>query len=154
MEIYLSKEEYDLYIESIKELEEKIIKNSKFYNGDIIAYEEINREINYLQETLKKRKNRLQYIKITTKDKNKANIGATVLASINFDGEFEENEYCLVTEAPVVNNNEISIFSPLGEKLYLSSVGTEFNYQVNNNTITGKVLNISYINKNVLTKKI
>lgn len=77
-------------------------------------------------------------------DENKIDIGTHFVATLDFDGEMETDEYVLVDNRDGVEKgiNAISKDSLFGSSIIGKELGEPFNYQIGNMTVVGFVEDI------------
>lgn len=156
--MYLDENGYQEYLKEIDKIREKLKQNSsdisEFMSDDAygdgwhdnFAYEQAMVKENMLRRELENKLKGLDNI-VIIKNKNNSNKSKVELGMI-VDIEFADNsiETYLITGALSSDIFEkipaITINSPLGKAIYKKEKNTLFTYQVDNNTISGKIIDI------------
>lgn len=143
--IYLDQKGYDRVVQEIEELRKKLNKlrldksyayeNSGDGFHDNFAFEEAERNERILMYEITSRLEMLNNAIIVQNQKQDNIVDVNDVVSLTIDfGEKETNLYRLVGSSNFLSNDgitNISLNSPLGQAIYLKSVGSSVTYSVN-----------------------
>ena len=155
--IYLDEAGYQEYLKELEIIKKKIESNSKdiaeymsddaYGDGwhDNFAYEQAMQKENVLKRDLDlKLKGLNNIVIIKNKDKDGV-VGLNKIVDILFDGENEIETYILTGSSSSNMNSSIptvTVNSPLGGAIFNKKKDDVFTYQVDKNTISGKIIDI------------
>ena len=146
--IYLNKEGYEKYLADIENLRKQILKNnlekSDAYENcgdgfhDNFTFEQAEQKERGLTFQLEQKIKGLENIVIVENqnDENKVDINDVVILTIDFGDDIETDKYRLIASDPINHGDgiiNISVNSPLGDAIYLKSIGEEVFYSVGGN---------------------
>ncbi len=155
--IYLDSEGYQNYLKEIDALKKKVEENAKemseyasddaYGDGwhDNFAYEETLRKENALFYELRRKVEGLKRIEIIDQKGKENQVTIGTIVELQFEGE-EETELYQLTGNTSSESKEawtsVTLNSPLGKVLYGKKRGDSFSYQVGENTLKGKIINL------------
>ena len=156
--IYLSKLGYENYLKELDKIKEEIDENAKLMSlyasddaygdgwHDNFAYEEtMHKEAELFQKYNKKKSMLKDIVIVDSKDNGTVSLNTKVELLFIDDEEIEE--YIITGDINSnIDDNSITINSPLGSAIYGKRVGDIVSYKVNDNTYRIKVLNIIFEN--------
>lgn len=155
--IYLDQNGYDSYIKELEAIREKIKKNSsdisEFASDDAygdgwhdnFAYEQAVQKENALLYQYHQKLEGLNKIEIIESCKNNDSVEIGSVVELQFDGETDTEIYTLTGNTTSSIDNEgmsITINSPLGRSIFKKKKMDNFQYEIDFNQISGKIIDI------------
>lgn len=158
--IYLDQKGYDQYMQEIQDLKDKLKNNSRIKSDayesavgdgwhDNFAFEDAKREEFKIMGMLREKIEGLSRIVVIDKALNENLIDINDYVTVNVEYSKDDKEEFLFKlvglSHPNINSevSEISINSPLGKSVYQKSIGYEGSYDVNGNTISFVIVNVT-----------
>ena len=152
--IYLDKLGYENYLKSLEDIKKEIDDNAKLMSlyvsddaygdgwHDNFAYEETMRKEAELFQKYNKKKSMLKDIVIVDKEFN-GTVSLNTKVELLFIDDEEIEEYIITGDINSnIDDNSITINSPLGSAIYGKRVGDRVTYKVGDNTYNVEILNI------------
>ena len=152
--IYLDKVGYENYLKSLEDIKKEIDENAKLMSlyvsddaygdgwHDNFAYEETMRKEAELFQKYNKKKSMLKDIVIVDKESN-GTVSLNTKVELLFIEDDTIEEYILTGDINSnIDDNSITINSPLGSAIYGKKVGDKVSYKVGDNTYNVEILNI------------
>lgn len=152
--IYLDKLGYENYLKSLEDIKKEIDDNAKLMSlyvsddaygdgwHDNFAYEETMRKEAELFQKYNKKKSMLKDIVIVDKEFN-GTVSLNTKVELLFIDDEEIEEYIITGDINSnIDDNSITINSPLGSAIYGKRVGDKVSYKVGENTYNVEILNI------------
>ena len=152
--IYLDKLGYENYLKSLEDIKKEIDDNAKLMSlyvsddaygdgwHDNFAYEETMRKEAELFQKYNKKKSMLKDIVIVDKEFN-GTVSLNTKVELLFIDDEEIEEYIITGDINSnIDDNSITINSPLGSAIYGKRVGDKVSYKVGDNTYNVEILNI------------
>ena len=152
--IYLDKLGYENYLKSLEDIKKEIDENAKLMSlyvsddaygdgwHDNFAYEETMRKEAELFQKYNKKKSMLKDIVIVDKEFN-GTVSLNTKVELLFIDDEEIEEYIITGDINSnIDDNSITINSPLGSAIYGKRVGDKVSYKVGDNTYNVEILNI------------
>lgn len=152
--IYLDKLGYENYLKSLEDIKKEIDDNAKLMSlyvsddaygdgwHDNFAYEETMRKEAELFQKYNKKKSMLKDIVIVDKEFN-GTVSLNTKVELLFIDDEEIEEYIITGDINSnIDDNSITINSPLGSAIYGKRVGDKVSYKVRDNTYNVEILNI------------
>lgn len=152
--IYLDKVGYENYLKSLEDIKKEIDANAKLMSiyanddaygdgwHDNFAYEETMRKEAELFQKYNKKKSMLKDIVIVDKESN-GTVSLNMKVELLFIDDETVEEYIITGDINSnIDDNSITINSPLGSAIYGKKVGDKVSYKVGDNTYNVEVLNI------------
>lgn len=152
--IYLDKTGYENYLKSLEDIKKEIDENAKLMSlyvsddaygdgwHDNFAYEETMHKENELFQRYNKKKGMLKDIVIVDKESN-GTVSLNTKVELLFIDDEETEEYIITGDINSnIDDNSITINSPLGSAIYGKRVGDKVTYKVGDNTYNVEILGI------------
>ena len=152
--IYLDKEGYLNYLKSLEDIKKEIDDNAKLMSlyasddaygdgwHDNFAYEEAMHKENELFQRYNKKKSMLKDIVIIDKESN-GTVSLNMKVRLLFIDDEIKEEYIITGDINSnIDDNSITINSPLGSAIYGKRVGDKVCYKVRDNTYNVEILGI------------
>ena len=152
--IYLDKKGYENYLKSLEDIKKEIDDNTKLISiytsddaygdgwHDNFAYEEARKKEIQLFYKYQKKREMLNDIVIIDKESNDTVSLNTKVELLFIDDDLVE-EYIITGDIKSnIDNNNITINSPLGSAIYGKKIGDKVSYKVGDNTYDVEILNI------------
>ena len=152
--IYLDKLGYENYLKSLEDIKKEIDDNAKLMSlyvsddaygdgwHDNFAYEETMRKEAELFQKYNKKKSMLKDIVIVDKEFN-GTVSLNTKVELLFIDDEEIEEYIITGDINSnIDDNSITINSPLGSAIYGKRVGDKVSYKVGDNTYNVEILGI------------
>ena len=152
--IYLDKLGYENYLKSLEDIKKEIDENAKLMSlyvsddaygdgwHDNFAYEETMRKEAELFQKYNKKKSMLKDIVIVDKESN-GTVSLNTKVELLFIEDDTIEEYILTGDINSnIDDNSITINSPLGSAIYGKKVGDKVSYKVGDNTYNVEILGI------------
>lgn len=152
--IYLDKLGYENYLKSLEDIKKEIDDNAKLMSlyvsddaygdgwHDNFAYEETMRKEAELFQKYNKKKSMLKDIVIVDKEFN-GTVSLNTKVELLFIDDEEIEEYIITGDINSnIDDNSITINSPLGSAIYSKRVGDKVSYKVGDNTYDVEILGI------------
>ena len=155
--IYLDQKGYDSYIKELEAIREKIKKNSsdisEFASDDAygdgwhdnFAYEQAVQKENALLYQYHQKLEGLNRIEIIESCRNLDSVDIGSVVEIQFEGECDTEIYTLTgntTSSMDDDEMSITINSPLGRSIFKKKKMDSFQYEIDSNQISGKIIDI------------
>lgn len=155
--IYLDEDGYKQYLEELETIKKKIEANSRdiaeymsddaYGDGwhDNFAYEQAMQKENVLKRDLDLKLKGLNNIVIVDSKTKDDVVGLNKIVDVLFDGETEIESFLVTGNSSSNIDNDIpqvTINSPLGSAIFKKKKNETFSYNVDKNTITGKIIDI------------
>ena len=152
--IYLDKVGYENYLKSLEDIKKEIDENAKLMSlyvsddaygdgwHDNFAYEETMRKEAELFQKYNKKKNMLKDIVIIDKKSN-GTVSLNMKVELLFIDDDLVEEYIITGDINSnIDDNSITLNSPLGSAIYGKRVGDKVSYKVGDNTYNVEILGI------------
>lgn len=152
--IYLDKLGYENYLKSLEDIKKEIDENAKLMSlyvsddaygdgwHDNFAYEETMRKEAELFQKYNKKKSMLKDIVIIDKESN-GTVSLNMKVELLFIDDETVEEYIITGDINSnIDDNSITINSPLGSAIYGKRVGDKVSYKVSDNTYNVEILGI------------
>ena len=152
--IYLDKVGYENYLKSLEDIKKEIDENAKLMSlyvsddaygdgwHDNFAYEETMRKEAELFQKYNKKKSMLKDIVIIDKESN-GTVSLNMKVELLFIDDEIVEEYIITGDINSnIDDNSITINSPLGSAIYGKRVGDRVTYKVGDNTYNVEILGI------------
>lgn len=152
--IYLDKAGYENYLKSLEDIKKEIDANAKLMSiyasddaygdgwYDNFAYEETMHKEAELFQKYNKKKSMLKDIVIVDKESN-GTVSLNMKVELLFIDDEEIEEYIITGDINSnIEDNSITINSPLGSAIYGKKVGDKVSYKVGDNTYNVEILGI------------
>ena len=150
--IYLDKLGYENYLKSLEDIKKEIDDNAKLMSlyvsddaygdgwHDNFAYEETMRKEAELFQKYNKKKSMLKDIVIVDKESN-GTVSLNMKVELLFIEDDSVEEYIITGDINSnIDDNSITINSPLGSAIYGKRVGDKVSYKVGDNTYNVEIL--------------
>ena len=150
--IYLDKLGYENYLKSLEDIKKEIDENAKLMSlyvsddaygdgwHDNFAYEETMRKEAELFQKYNKKKSMLKDIVIIDKESN-GTVSLNMKVELLFIDDETVEEYILTGDINSnIDDNSITLNSPLGSAIYGKRVGDRVTYKVGDNTYNVEIL--------------
>ena len=152
--IYLDKLGYENYLKSLEDIKKEIDENAKLMSlyvsddaygdgwHDNFAYEETMRKEAELFQKYNKKKSMLKDIVIIDKKSN-GTVSLNMKVELLFIDDETVEEYIITGDINSnIDDNSITINSPLGSAIYGKKIGDKVSYKVGDNTYNVEILGI------------
>ena len=152
--IYLDKLGYENYLKSLEDIKKEIDENAKLMSlyvsddaygdgwHDNFAYEETMRKEAELFQKYNKKKSMLKDIVIVDKESN-GTVSLNMKVELLFIDDETVEEYIITGDINSnIDDNSITINSPLGSAIYGKKIGDKVSYKVGDNTYNVEILGI------------
>ena len=152
--IYLDKVGYENYLKSLEDIKKEIDANAKLMRlyasddaygdgwQDNFAYEETMKREAELFQKYNKKKSMLKDIVIVDKESN-GTVSLNMKVELLFIDDDSVEEYIITGDINSnIDDNSITINSPLGSAIYGKKVGDKVSYKVGDNTYNVEILGI------------
>ena len=155
--IYLDENGYKQYLSEIEDIRNKIDANnrdiSEYMSDDAygdswhdnFAYEQAIQKENVLRRDLELKLKGLDKIVIISDKKESDDVSINSIVDILFDGEIDTETYTITgsTSSNIQDDiHSVTINSPFGKAIYHKKKNDRFTYKVDDNTITGTIIDI------------
>lgn len=152
--IYLDKVGYENYLKSLEDIKKEIDENAKLMSlyvsddaygdgwHDNFAYEETMRKEAELFQKYNKKKSMLKDIVIVDKKSN-GTVSLNMKVELLFIDDDSVEEYIITGDINSnIDDNSITLNSPLGSAIYGKKIGDKVSYKVGDNTYNVEILGI------------